>query len=49
MTIVSSAIIAGGITIYGFIEAAIGTIVGTFVLAGLFMVLIGLSRVGQYI
>lgn len=49
MTVVSSAIIAGEIAIYGSIEAAIGTIIGTFVLAGLFMVLMGLSRVGQYI
>ena len=49
MTVVSSAIIAGEVAIYGSIEAAIGTIIGTFVLAGLFMVLMGLSRVGQYI
>ncbi|QSZ42859.1 STAS domain-containing protein [Sulfurimonas aquatica] len=49
MTVVSSAIIAGEIAIYGSIEAAIGTIVATFVLAGLFMVLMGISRIGQYI
>lgn len=49
MTVVSSAIIAGEIAIYGSIEAAIGTIVATFVLAGIFMIIMGLSRVGQYI
>ena len=49
MTVVSSAIIAGEIAFYGSIEAAIGTIVATFVLAGIFMVLMGLSRIGQYI
>ncbi|MDA7818174.1 SulP family inorganic anion transporter [Sulfurimonas sp.] len=49
MTVVSSAIIAGEIAIYGSIEAAIGTIIATFVLAGIFMVIMGLSRIGQYI
>ena len=28
---------------------AIGTIVATFVLAGIFMIIMGLSRIGQYI
>ncbi len=49
MTVVSSAIIAGEIAIYGSLEAAIGTIVGTFVLAGMFMIVMGVSRIGQYI
>lgn len=49
MTVVSAAIIAGEIKLYGSLDAAIGTIVATFVLAGLFMVLMGLSRIGQYI
>jgi len=49
MTVVSSAIIAGEIAIYGSIEAAIGTIIATFVLAGIFMVIMGLSHIGQYI
>ena len=49
MTVVSSAIIAGEIAIYGSVEAAIGTIVATFVLAGIFMIIMGLTRIGQYI
>ena len=49
MTVVSAAIIAGEIKIYGSVEEAIGTIVATFVLAGIFMVLMGVLRIGQYI
>lgn len=49
MTVVSAAIIAGEIELYGSLEAAIGTIVATFVLAGIFMIIMGLSRIGQYI
>ncbi len=49
MTVVSSAIIAGEIAIYGSVEAAIGTIVATFVLAGIFLILMGVLRIGQYI
>jgi len=49
MTVVSAAIIAGEIEFYGSLDAAIGTIVATFVLAGVFLVIMGISRVGQYI
>ena len=49
MTVVSAAIIAGEIHLYGSLEAAIGTIVATFVLAGVFMIIMGLTRIGQYI
>lgn len=49
MTVVSAAIIAGEIEMYGSLEAALGTIVATFVLAGALLILMGLSRVGQYI
>ncbi len=49
MTVVSSVIIAGEIAIYGSVEAAIGTIVATFVLAGIFLIIMGISRIGQYI
>ena len=49
MTVVSAAIIAGEIHLYGSLEAAIGTIVATFVLAGIFMIIMGLTRIGQYI
>lgn len=49
MTVVSSAIIAGEIAIYGSVEAAIGTIIATFVLAGVFLIIMGITRIGQYI
>jgi len=49
MAVVASAIIAGEIAIYGSLEAALGTIVATFVLAGIFQILMGISRIGQYI
>jgi SulP family sulfate permease len=49
MTVVSSAIIAGEVALYGSLDAAIGTIVATFVLAGIFMILMGISKIGQYI
>jgi len=49
MAVVASAIIAGEIAIYGSLEAALGTIIATFVLAGIFQILMGISGVGQYI
>ncbi len=49
MTVVSAAIIATEIEIYGSLNAALGTIIATFVLAGIFMIIMGLSRIGQYI
>jgi len=49
MAVVAAAVIAGEIAIYGSLEAAIGTIVATFVLAGIFQVLMGISGVGQYV
>ena len=49
MTVVSSAIIAGEIAVYGSVEAAMGTIVATFVLAGVFLVIMGFTKIGQYI
>lgn len=49
MAVVASAIIAGEIAIYGSLEAALGTIVATFVLAGVFQIIMGISRIGQYI
>jgi len=49
MTVVSSVIIAGEIALYGSLEAAIGTIVATFVLAGLFLIIMGLTGIGKYI
>ena len=49
MTVVSSAIIAGEIAIYGSVENAMPTIVATFVLAGIFLILMGITKIGQYI
>ena len=49
MAVVAAAIIAGEIAIYGSLEAAIGTIVATFVLAGIFQVLMGVVGIGQYV
>ncbi|MDH5464019.1 MAG: SulP family inorganic anion transporter [Thiovulaceae bacterium] len=49
MAVVASAVIAGEIAIYGSLEAAIGTIVATFVLAGLMQVFMGFSGIGKYI
>ncbi len=49
MTVVSAAVIANEILIYGSVEAAIGTIVAIFVLAGVFLVLMGVLKIGQYI
>lgn len=49
MAVVSAAIIAGEVHYYGSLDAAIGTIVATFVLAGLFQIIMGISRIGHYI
>jgi len=49
MAVVAAAVVAGEIATYGSVEAAIGTIVATFVLAGLFQVLMGISGIGQYV
>jgi len=49
MAVVAAAIIAGEIAIYGSLDAAIGTIVATFVLAGVFQVLMGVLGIGQYV
>ncbi len=49
MAVVASAIIAGEIAIYGSLDAALGTIIATFVLAGIIQIIMGISRIGQYI
>ena len=49
MAVVTAAVVSGEVALYGSLEAAIGTIVATFVLAGIFQILMGLSRIGQYI
>jgi len=49
MAVVAAAVITGEIEIYGSLDAAIGTIVATFVLAGIFQVLMGVSGIGKYV
>jgi len=49
MVVVSAAVITGEIAIYGSLEAAFGTIIATFVLAGVFQILMGISGIGKYI
>ena len=49
MTVVAAAVIMAEIEAYGSLDAAFGTIVATFILAGIFQILMGLSQVGQYI
>jgi len=49
MAVVSASIVAGEVAFYGSLEAAIGTIVATFVLAGILQILMGISRIGQYV
>jgi len=49
MAVVASAVIASEIAIYGSLDAALGTIVATFVFAGILQIIMGLSRIGQYI
>ena len=49
MTVVSALIVATNINAFGSLEAAMGTIVAIFLLAGTFQVGLGLLRVGQYV
>lgn len=49
MTVVSAAFVAGAIANYGGIENALGIIVLTFLLAGLFQIVFGLLKIGEYV
>src|SRR5687768_1958462 len=49
MTVVSSATIAGFLSIAGSLDNAIGAIVACFVLAGIFQVLMGVLKIGTLI
>lgn len=49
MSVVSAVVVAGEIAIHGSLEAALGTIIATFVLAGIFMITMSISRIGQYV
>jgi len=49
MTVVSASFIAIAVAKYGNIESAMGMIVATFMLAGIFQIIFGFLRVGGYI
>ena len=49
MTVVAASIISVEILFFGSLEAAMPSIVVTFVLAGVFQVLMGFAKIGQYI
>ncbi|MDQ7068312.1 MAG: SulP family inorganic anion transporter [Sulfurimonas sp.] len=49
LAVVASVIIASEIAFFGSLDKAIGTIVATFVLAGVFQILLGVFKIGQYI
>lgn len=50
MTVVSAVVISTAIDAYGgSLEAALGTIIAIFLLAGVFQILLGVFKIGQYI
>ncbi|NOQ64779.1 MAG: STAS domain-containing protein [Methyloprofundus sp.] len=49
MTVVSAVVIAKEIELHGSLDAALGTIIAIFLLAGLVQIILGLLKVGQYI
>lgn len=49
MTVISAAVISGEIAYFGSLEAAMPSIVVTFMLSGFFQILMGLAKIGQYI
>ena len=49
MTVVSAMVIAAAIEISGSLQAGMGIIIATFLLAGGFQILLGLLKIGKYI
>ncbi|MBN1821975.1 MAG: SulP family inorganic anion transporter [Prolixibacteraceae bacterium] len=49
MTVVSAVVVAGAVAKYGNIENALGIIILTFLLAGVFQIVFGLLKIGKYI
>lgn len=49
MTVVSAVVIANEIELHGSLDAALGTIIAIFLLAGLLQILLGVLKIGQYI
>ncbi|HIG65398.1 MAG TPA: SulP family inorganic anion transporter [Methyloprofundus sp.] len=49
MTVVSAVVIATEIELHGSLDAALGTIIAIFLLAGFLQIILGVVKVGQYI
>ncbi len=49
MTVVSAVVIAGAIEAQGSLNAAMGNIIAIFLLAGIFQIVLGVFKVGQYV
>ena len=49
MTVVSAVVIATEIELHGSLDAALGTIIAIFLLAGLLQIVLGVLKIGQYI
>jgi SulP family sulfate permease len=49
MTVVSAVVIASAIEAHGSLNAAMGTIIAIFLLAGVFQILLGVFKIGQYV
>ncbi|GFO73189.1 sulfate permease, SulP family [Bathymodiolus japonicus methanotrophic gill symbiont] len=49
MTVVSAVVIANEIELHGSLDAALGTIIAIFLLAGLLQIVLGVLKIGQYI
>ena len=49
MTVVSAVVIATEIELHGSLDAALGTIIAIFFLAGVLQILLGVLKIGQYI
>lgn len=49
MTVVSAVVIASAIEAHGSLNAAMGTIITIFLLAGIFQILLGIFKIGQYV
>ena len=49
MTVVSAVVIATAIEAAGSLESAMGTVIAIFLLAGVFQILLGVFKIGQYI
>ncbi|PCH84277.1 MAG: sodium-independent anion transporter, partial [Flavobacteriales bacterium] len=49
MTVISAMVVATAIEVSGSLEAGLGIIIGSFLLAGGFQILLGLLKIGKYI